>query len=310
MPGSSPPPRRSDNVRLGVTTIVGTVFALSLGDAIVKSHASGETLGLWQLFAVRSILAIPVLLIGARMVAPLTRIMPRNIGWVLARSALLGAMWIFYYAALPHLPFADAAAAYYTSPLFIVALSALIGGERVGPMQWAGVVTGFVGILLILRPGTEAFQEAALLPLMSALLYASAMVLTRRKCLDEHPVTLAVGLNAVFVVIGVAGLAYGVIAPETFAGFFTTAWAPMGPAEWAVMAVLTASVLIASVGAAVAYQAAPASTVGTFDFSYVGFALLWGIVLFDERPDLVAITGIALIVLAGTLAVRRQPSPS
>ena len=62
---------------------------------------------------------------------------------------------------------------------------------------------------------------------------------------------------------------------------------------------------MASVGTAVAYQSAPASTVGTFDFAYVGFALIWGAVFFAERPDAIALVGIALIVVAGLLAVRR-----
>ena len=54
-----------------------------------------------------------------------------------------------------------------------------------------------------------------------------------------------------------------------------------------------------------AYQAAPASVVGTFDFVYVGFSLIWGVVFFNERPDAMASAGIALIVFAGLLAVRR-----
>ena len=69
---------------------------------------------------------------------------------------------------------------------------------------------------------------------------------------------------------------------------------------------LAGLILVASVGTAVAYQAAPASTVGTFDFAYVGFALIWGALFFAERPDTVALAGIFLIVVAGVLAVRRS----
>jgi len=215
-------------------------------------------------------------------------------------------MWIAYYLALPLLSLAVAAAAYYTLPLFIVTFAALFGGEKVGRSQWAGVSLGFVGIILVLRPGGEAFDWAALLPILSAILYALAMILTRTRCRNEHPATLALGLNATFVVVGIAGLIVGAFLPIEVTGFLSPDWTNMGSEEWRTTAILASLILVASVGTAVAYQAAPASTVGTFDFAYVGFALIWGALFFAERPDNVALAGIALIVIAGVLAVRRS----
>lgn len=155
---SNPDIQRQDNVPLGVITIIGTVFALSLGDALIKSLGGSGGMGLWQLFAVRSLLALPVLLGGALVFLNRTRLAPKSVGWIALRSALLTAMWIAYYLALPLLSLAVAAAAYYTLPLFIVAFAALFGGEKVGRSQWAGVSLGFVGIILVLRPGGEAFD--------------------------------------------------------------------------------------------------------------------------------------------------------
>ncbi len=294
-----------DNVRLGVGTIVGTVLALSLGDALIKALGGGGGMGIWQLFAVRSLLAFPILLVGALLIFGAHRLAPRSIVWIAVRSSLLAVMWIAYYLSLPLLPLAVAAAAYYTLPLFIVAFAAVFGGEVVGRTQWVGVGLGFLGIILVLRPGGEAFQWAALLPILAAILYAAAMILTRTKCLDEHPASLALGLNATFILFGGAGLALGWLLGVDGTGFLTTSWAAMSSEEWRNIVILAALILVASVGTAVAYQSAPASTIGTFDFSYVGFALIWGTVFFDERPDMVAIAGIALIVVAGILAVRR-----
>ncbi len=214
-------------------------------------------------------------------------------------------MWIVYYLSLPLLPLAVAAAAYYTLPLFIVAFAAMFGGETVGRMQWAGVVLGFVGIVLVLRPGSEAFTWVALLPILSAILYAAAMILTRTKCRDEHPATLALGLNAMFVIAGTSGLLTGWILPVSLPGFLSAEWAVMGMEEWRYTAILAGLILVASVGTAIAYQAAPAATVGTFDFAYVGFALIWGVLFFGEHPDNIALSGIVLIVVAGVLAVRQ-----
>ena len=267
-------------------------------------------MGIWQLFAVRSLLAFPILLVGALLIFGAHKLTPKSIPWIALRSILLALMWIAYYLSLPLLPLAVAAAAYYTLPLFIVAFAAIFAGETVGRTQWAGVILGFLGILLVLRPGSEAFQWAAILPILAAILYAAAMILTRTKCLSEHPATLALGLNATFVIFGAVGSALGVILGLDMTGFLTTSWTVMSPEDWRNVAILAALILVASVGTAVAYQAAPASTVGTFDFAYVGFALIWGAVFFDERPNAMAVTGIALIVVAGVLAVRRPKTVS
>lgn len=302
---AKPEIKTPDNIRMGVATIVGTVLALSLGDALIKALGGGGGMGIWQLFTVRSLLAFPVLLIGALLLFGVQKLKPKSGFWIAVRSIFLVVMWIAYYLSLPLLPLAVAAAAYYTLPLFIVAFAALFAGENVGRMQWAGVALGFVGILLVLRPGGVAFQWAALLPIFSALLYAAAMILTRTKCLHEHPATLALVLNATFICFGAIGLALGALSGIETTGFLATSWTTMSSEAWRDVAILAALILVASVGTAVAYQAAPASTIGTFDFAYVGFALVWGAVFFDERPDAVALIGIALIVIAGVLAVRR-----
>ncbi|WP_226550065.1 DMT family transporter [Celeribacter naphthalenivorans] len=298
-----------ENVPLAVATIVGTVFALSLGDALIKALGGAGGMGIWQLFALRSLLAFPVLLIGALSMFGASRLRPRALFWIVLRSLLLVGMWIAYYLSLPLLPLAVAAAAYYTLPLFIVAFAALFGGETVGRLQWGGVALGFLGILLVLRPGGEAFSWAALLPILSAVLYAVAMILTRTKCRFEHPATLALGLNAVFILVGGAGLLIGSGMTEDIPGFLTPKWQEMTGVQWRNLVLLAGLILVASVGTAVAYQAASASTVGTFDFAYVGFAVIWGVVIFDERPQGAALAGIALIVVAGVLAVQR-PKPN
>ena len=83
-------------------------------------------------------------------------------------------------------------------------------------------------------------------------------------------------------------------------------WTAMGAAEWRVTAILAGLILVASVGTAVAYQAAPASVVGTFDFAYVGFALIWGMIFFAERPDGWTIAGSLLIVGSGIYTFLRE----
>jgi len=76
--------------------------------------------------------------------------------------------------------------------------------------------------------------------------------------------------------------------------------------EWRAMTILAVAIIVGSVGAAIAYQSGPSSIIASFDFSYVAFAVVWGILLFGEVPDFTTIIGIVLIVCGGILAVRNR----
>lgn len=295
---------KPDNIVLAVGAIIFTVCVLSLGDALIKQISNGFVI--WQIFVLRSVLAAPVLLAAMLYFAKGARIVPRAPLWTTLRSIMLVAMWVAYYAALPHLQLSIAAAAYYTLPIFITLFSAMLGMEKVSRIGWAAVAIGFLGVLLILRPKADAFNAYALLPLISAMLYALAMILTRTKCREEHPFTLSLSLNLCFIIVGLgaAFLTGTFVGPERD-GFFLAPWTAMGSSEWLAMALLAVAVLIGSVGAAIAYQSGPSSVVSTFDFAYVGFAVVWGLLFFGEMPDGFSLLGMAMIVLAGTLSVRQ-----
>jgi len=135
------------------------------------------------------------------------------------------------------------------------------------------------------------------------------MILTRTRCRDEHPLVLSLALNVTFVVVGLAASAWFVLVPasagEDAGRFLTGSWIPMAQEEWFAMVLLTAAILIGSIGTAIAYQVGPPSIVSTFDFAYVAFAAAWGFLVFAETPDPLTILGMALIVGAGVLALRR-----
>lgn len=298
------PSERHDNLPLAVTVITFGVLALSLGDALIKL-TSGEFV-LWQIFVLRSVLVLPILLVFLWAKARHAFALPPALGWTILRSLLLVVMWIGYYMALPKLDLAIAAATYYTLPIFITLFSAIFIGGRITALGWTAVLIGFAGVLLILRPKVGDFNVYAILPLFAAMLYALSMILTRTKCRDVNPIVLAIGLNLGFVVVGLfAALAILIFAPETREGFLLARWVEMTGPQWLSMGILSAAILAGSVGAAIAYQKGPPEIIGTFDFTYVGFALLWGFLFFAEVPDLPALAGIALIVLAGIISLRQ-----
>ena len=298
----------ADNVRLGIAVILVTDLGLSLGDAAIKALSADFVL--WQIFALRSVFSVPALVAIIVWRTGAASLMPRHLGWAALRSLMLASMWVAYYASLPHLELGVAAAAYNTLPIFITLFAALFIGDRIGPIGWGAIFVGFAGVLLILRPEASGFNAYALLPLAAAVLYALAMILTRTKCRGEHPLVLALTLNVTFVVVGLlATLAIAATGGPVDTGvnnsFLLGAWSSMGETEWISMALLAVAAVIGSVGAAVAYQIAPPATVATFDFSYLGFAALWGVLFFAEILDVVTIIGIVMIVIAGVLAVRR-----
>ena len=298
------PPKR-DNPKLAVGVILLAVLTLAVGDALIKDVST--RLVLWQIFVLRSAVAVLVLLGILRFGFASVGLIPRALAWTIARSGLLVAMWIAYYAALPHLQLSIAAAAFYTLPIFITLFSALLVGERVTPLGWFAVALGFAGVLLILRPTASGFNAFVLLPLLSAVLYALAMILTRTKCRNEHPLILSGTLNVAFVLAGLAATAFfeifdGTVAPGSF---LSADWAPLGEREILAILMMATAILVGSIGASIAYQIARSSLVATFDFAYVGFAAICGFLFFGELPDLIALCGIAMITIAGLIAIRQ-----
>lgn len=293
---------RPDQTAQGIVIIVASVLIMAFSDAVVKLVSTDITV--WQVFVARSLVAVPIMLALSHVSG--VSLIPRAQSWVLARSLLLMVTWLAFYASLPVLSLSVAAVAVYTNPIMTALLSAKLIGEPVSGRQWGGVLLGFLGVIAILKPGTDAFSWFILLPLFAGACYALAMVLTRSKCQDEAPVTLALAVHSSFLAAGlIATLVLAVIGlgTETKAAFpfLLGDWAPMGMREWGWMALLAALSAAYFMGVARAYQIAAPSIIATFDYAYLLSAALWGFVLFSERPDVSTIGGMVLITLAGLL---------
>jgi drug/metabolite transporter (DMT)-like permease len=296
---------RPEKVALGVVTIVATVFAMSFADAVVK-YVSAE-LPLWQIFVMRSLVAIP-LLVALPLFGRPVPVRPKSQFWTFLRGLLLVMMYIAIYAAAPVLSLSVIAAAFYTGPLFIALLSALLIGEKVGPRRWTAIAVGFAGVLVILRPGTETFSALMLIPVVAALFYALAAIITRTKCIEETPVVLALALNFALLAVGAiatAGIALWQPAASDAAAypFLLGSWVAMGSREWGIIGFLAVLMVAIGIGLAKAYQSAPPAIIATFDYSYLVFAALWSFAIFAEAPDAATIIGMLLIAGAGLLVV-------
>ena len=302
MTSSEAAPARADQTALGVGLILASVLTMAFADAVVKRVSADLTI--WQIFTARSLTAVILLVVLLRALS--IPMLPRRLGWVVIRSVLLVLAWITFYASLPVIPLSAAAAAAYTGPIMIALLSAALLKEPVTPLQWAGVLIGFLGVAAIVRPGTDAFSWFTILPLLCAAFYALAMVLTRSKCRDEAPLALGLALHVCFVATGLIATAFLAalgLASETKAAFpfLLGDWMPMGAAEWGVMVLLGVLSAAYFAGVARAYQIAPPPIIATFDYAYLISAALWGYVFFAETPGPLTIGGMILISLAGWL---------
>jgi drug/metabolite transporter (DMT)-like permease len=204
----------------------------------------------------------------------------------LIRSLMLLGSTAFNFAALRHIGLATAAAINFTSPLIVALLAAPLLGERVGGRRWAAAAVGFLGVLVVLRPGAEAVQLAALYSLGTAACYAVYQVLTRRVAAHDPPET-TVGYSAL---VGTA---------------LTSALVPFGwtrPRSAAAVLLLLSMGLTGGSGhylVARAYMWAPASVVSPFNYVQLLGAAVTGYVVFGDVPGVSLWAGAALIIGSG-----------
>jgi drug/metabolite transporter (DMT)-like permease len=291
-------------VGLAIAAMLFTDLTLSIADAIIKSTISNMPLS--QFILLRSCVTAPLVILLLKLRYPEVSLRPVCPVWAILRSGLLLTSLLLYYASLPQLDFSMAAAVYYTIPLFVTLFASIGIRETVGIQGWTGVAIGFIGVLLMLKPQAGDLNIFALLPLLSAMLYALGMVITRTRSRREHPLVLALTFNLIAIGLGGAATWYVTSLGNAAQSLFVGHWVAMGWTEWGLVAALSVMMLIGSVGTAIAYQLGPSSVISTWDFSYLAFAVLWGVLFFSERLDRASMLGMALIAVAGILVIRRR----
>jgi drug/metabolite transporter (DMT)-like permease len=303
-----------DRVALGIILIIFSTFLTSSQDAIFKHFAASLTL--WQVYVLRSAFLMPALVIVASFWGGRAAMRESLRFWPLMRALCFVVMYFSMYVAIPFVSLSTIAAGLYTSPLFIAALSAPLLGERVGTRGWLAIVIGFAGVLVILRPGSDAFSWLALLPVIGGFAYAISAFITRSHLRETPPPALALALGITLLAIGVVGtVAISLWAPmQDTVSILPFLFAPWGTVDLAVLAfVATLAALMVANGLVLpaAYQMAPSVIIATFDYCYLIFATLFSIVVFHEAPDLQSIIGMLMIAAAGlTISLRPAPKPA
>jgi drug/metabolite transporter (DMT)-like permease len=269
---------------------VAAVGLFAVMDAMSKVLA--ETQSVVQIVWARYAFAVPVVL-GTTPRAAWSNLFQVSSPLLQAVRGLMPVLASFaVVAGLALLPLAEVTALTFASPLLVVAFSAPLLGERTTLHDWLGVVLGFVGILIIVRPGSDAFAWAALLPLGCAASFALFQLTSRLVGRSDHPA---------------ATLAWTILV-----GLVVTT--PLLVLDWRTLSVPATLLMLASglcFGAsqyclARAFRLAPAALLAPFTYTQIVPAVLLGILLFGAVPDFWAALGTLIVIGAGLYVLRRR----
>ena len=204
--------------------------------------------------------------------------------------ALIAMLFGFY--AVVRLPLADAVAIGFAKSFFVTIFAIWVLNEVVGIRRWSAVLVGFVGVIVMIRPGTSGFDPVSVLALISAAAAGLVMVIIRKLSETDQPIT-TLSYQAILVGICVAG-------PAIYY------WQPPTAFEW----VLLIAIGVVSYGAQIlniyAYTWGEASVLASLDYMRLIYATFLGWLVFDTLPGPYTWIGSAVIVLASIYTVYRE----
>jgi drug/metabolite transporter (DMT)-like permease len=264
--------------------------------------------GVWQFHLTRSLMVVP--LFALMVLAGFARIRPRNWAGVAGRSLAMTLSMVLYYAALGVLPIAQVVAGFFTAPIFVLLLSAIFLGHRIGPWRAGAAAVGFAGVLLILRPDPAALSVWTFVPILAGFFYAVTAIATRAWCAGEETMTLVAGGFAGLGLAGAIGLAVLAAFQAETAGrsdaFLFTGWVAPSATFLLWTAVQALGALAGVFFIVRGYQLGEASYVGIFEYSLLVFVAAWAFVLFGEGIDAKGALGIVLIIASGAVIALRS----
>ena len=298
----------SDSIKPGIAaaSILAGMATLGLTDNFVPFIS--ERGSLWQFHFVRSLMAFGILaaVVGFGYGSFVMR-------WpvaVLGRSFFQAGAMLIYFGCLSLLPIGVVVAGLFTSPLFVVLISILFQGKRVGLFRWASVVIGFTGALMVIRPDPAALDPVAFLPILAGLLYAIGAVATRAWCEGESTLSLTAGFFGMLGVFGLIGIfLINGEAPVGHAGFVLRSWGPLDGPMLFWFAVQAVGSLIGIALIFRGYQLGEASHVAVFEYSLLVFASFWAWVMWGQTVPLLGLIGMVLIAIAGAVIALRSSAP-
>ncbi|UWQ07003.1 DMT family transporter [Aliiroseovarius crassostreae] len=199
---------------------------------------------------------------------------------------------LFYALAIALTPLSSASAILQATPLVVALGAVLVFGERVGLRRWMAIAMGFIGVLMILRPGLDAFDPLSGFAVLGMLGFAGRDLATRASPVSMSSAQLGVAGFAMLTLAGVVLIGFGGVARPT-------------PASLGFVAMASVIGVLAYAALTRAMRVGEVSVVTPFRYSRLLFALILGITVFGEQPDLMTLLGSLVIVSSGVVLLRR-----
>ncbi|HEY0605205.1 MAG TPA: DMT family transporter [Herpetosiphonaceae bacterium] len=292
----------------GVGFLVLGMLIFSLQDIAVKWI--GGDYPVLEIVTFRSVIAIPLTLLlfryeGGQGLPTTQQPMLEYI-----RGGCYFLSYTTYFMGLAALPLAEIAGIKFSGPLMITCLSVVMLGETVGPRRWLALLVGFIGVLLIVRPGAT-FNIGSIFILISVLFYALAAILTRKLQTTDSSATMAYYSSLVYL------LATCILAPllilvgdvpnaHPSVAFLFRAWVMPSLLDWLIMSGLGLIWAGGMYFIARAYSVALASVVAPFEYVALPINAIWGFILWQEIPTLATWAGAGLSLLSGLYILYRE----
>lgn len=262
-----------------------------LNDTLVKLVSADLPLG--QIIFIRGMFAtflIFVVCVVTGVLPAFPHLLKRSVG---LRALAEMVATILYLTALFNMPIANATAILQALPLAVTAGAALVFGDRVGWRRWIAILVGFLGVLMIVRPGVAGFDSFALIAL--AAMFAMAVRDLATRSMPSQTPTFGVALMTSVGVTLLGALLMG-----------NSGWTPMSAFQIAILAAAAGFILIGYVFIIAAMRSGDIATVAPFRYSIIVWAILIGVVVWGEVPDAMTLAGTAVIVATGLYALWRE----
>jgi drug/metabolite transporter (DMT)-like permease len=268
----------------GIAWSVVAVAFFAASDTIAKFVTSTVSVlvALWFRYAIQSVV-MTALMLPKRGMQAFKTAHPK---FQVLRGLLLVTTTLLAFSSLQFMPVGEFTAIVLITPLVITLLAGRLLGEVVSPLRWVLVLGGFVGAMVIIRPGHEAFHWTALLPLALVGTNAWFQVLTSKLAKTEDPMTMQLYSGWTGAIVATVALPF--------------VWTSLPSTEHLVLLVVMACMVTAGhFMLTLAYQRAPATALTPYFYLQICFAMLGGWVVFTHVPDAWVISGMALIGICG-----------
>ena len=281
---------RVQNPRLGIALMCAGLAFFGFGEACVKTLAKDYEI-LQVVWARYTFHALVFLLIFSRS-GIVSQMRTSRPFLHLARSVVLMLGTITFFTALIYLSLPEAVAINFAAPLLVTALSIPFLGEKVGRRRWAAIFVGFLGVLVIIRPGLGVMHWAAFLPLLTAIFYACYQIMTRIAGRTEDTRTSLFWTSAV-----------GVTVMSCIVPFF---WKMPDAQAWIIMVATGALFGFGHYLLIRAFEITPVSTLSPFHYTQIIWVTIISIIVFDQTPDEFSILGTTIVIASGLYIWRRE----